>query len=127
MSLRKKAIKSYVNDITKNGIMSNKNFLNIVKPFITNKSGLANNNITIIQNNETITDDKQLTKLFNHYYVNIVEKSSGVEPTSLSDIKTNLDIISHILAKHKDHPSVTKIMIYKTNNEITFMKLKKML
>ena len=61
-----------------------------------------------------------MTELFNQHYVNIVEKSSGVKPTCLSEIshKTNSDIITHILTKHKNHPSVSKIKDNNTSNEI---------
>ena len=120
VSLRKKAMKSYFKTITSNGMMSNKTFWNTVKPFITNKNGLTNNDITITHNNTAITDEKQLTELFNQYYVNIVETSSGVKPLSLSDMnqKTNLEIISEILTKYKDHPSIVKIKSNKIGNEI---------
>ena len=120
VSLRHKAKKSYFKTVTKNGIVNNKNFWNIVKPFITNKSGLANTDISIVHNNIVITDDNQLTELFNHHYINIVEKSSGIKPTCLNEIdhKTNLDIISEILLKYKDHPSIIEIKNNKINDEI---------
>ena len=113
-------MKSYFKTITSNGMMSNKTIWNTVKPFITNKNGLTNNDITITHNNTAITDEKQLTELFNKYFVNIVETSSGVKPLSLSDMKekTNLEIISEILTKYKDHPSIVKIKSNKIGNEI---------
>ena len=82
---------------------------------MTNKSGLTNNDITIFHNNKTISDERQLTELFNTHYINIVEKSSGVKPTSLSNIEgnDNLDILSNILSKYNDHPSIIEI---KNNN-----------
>ena len=45
VTLRRKAIKSYLKTITDKGIMNNKKFWKVVKPFITNKSGLTNNDI----------------------------------------------------------------------------------
>ena len=39
VSLRKKAIKNYFRKVTDNGIMDNKHFWDMVKPFVTNKSG----------------------------------------------------------------------------------------
>ena len=50
VSLRKKGIKSHFESITRDGIMSSKNFWNTIKPFITNKSGLTNNDIMLIHN-----------------------------------------------------------------------------
>ena len=120
VSLRNKAKTSYFKTVTKNGIINNKNFWNIVKPFITNKSGLVNTDVTIVQNNIVITDDNKLTELFNHHYVNIVEESSGIKPACLTDIehKTDFDIISEILLRYKDHPSITEIKKNKMNDEI---------
>ena len=63
VSLRKKAIDT----ITKSGIISNKIFWNTVKPLITNKSGLTNNDIMIIHNDLTISNESELTKLFNDH------------------------------------------------------------
>ena len=40
VTLRRKAIKSYLKTIADKGIMNNKKFWKVVKPFITNKSGL---------------------------------------------------------------------------------------
>ena len=70
--------------------MSSKNFWNTIKPFITNKSDLTNNDIMLIHNNTIITDENILTGLFNDYYINIVEASSGIKPTCLSGIDSTL-------------------------------------
>ena len=72
--------------------MNNKTFWNTVKPFITNKSGLTNNDITLIHNNETITDE-----YFNERYMNIVEKSSGVKPTLLQTLLQNMKMTNNIV------------------------------
>ena len=55
-------------------VVENKTFWQTVQPFITNKGGLNNNNITLINNNSIITDEKELKSLFNNNYINIVEK-----------------------------------------------------
>ena len=90
----------------------------MVKPFITNKSGLTSHDIMIIHNDSLITDEKELTELFNEQYINIVEKSSGIKPSCLSNIKekNNEEIISSILKKYENHPSVAKIKKNKNEN-----------
>ena len=55
--------------------------------FITNKSGLTNNDICIIDKNNIITKKEDLTNLFNEHYITIVEKSTGVKPISLFEYK----------------------------------------
>ena len=120
VSLRKKAMKTYFYTITNSGIISNKIFWNTVKPFITNKSGLTNNDIMIIHNDLTISNESELTKLFNDHYINIVENSSGIKPEALSNIKgsNDLEILNKIKHKYKDHPSIKEIKtnIIETNN-----------
>ena len=69
VNLRKKAIKQHLNKITEGGVMDNKMFWQTIKPFITNKSGLSNNSITLIRNNSIVTDEKILTSIFNNHYI----------------------------------------------------------
>ena len=59
VNLRKKAIKTYFKSITYSGIMENKNFWQTIKPFITNKSGLGNSHIMLLENNSLISDEKE--------------------------------------------------------------------
>ena len=75
-----------------------------MEPFLTNKNGLTNNDILIIQNDTTISYETQLTELFNDHYINIVEKSSGIKPTAITDINgsENREILLNILHKYKD-------------------------
>ena len=60
--------------------MSNKEFWDLVKPFLSNKGGLTSSDISLVKNETLVTDDKELTEIFNDHYVNIVEKSSGKKP-----------------------------------------------
>ena len=68
-----------------------------MKPFLTNKGFTGNNDITLVYKNKIISDEKQLTKLFNSYYINIVEKSSGLK-TFGTDFKTPAYSLLEILS-----------------------------
>ena len=57
VSLRKKAIKAHFKKATENGHMSNKEFWNLVKPFLSNKGGLAENDIMLVTDDKIVTDD----------------------------------------------------------------------
>ena len=59
VNLRKKAIKEHFKKITDSGIVENKTFWQTVQPFIKNKGGLNNNNITLVNNNSIISDAKR--------------------------------------------------------------------
>ncbi len=72
MCFKEKAIKQHFKRA-----ISNRAFLDLVKPFLSKKGCLAGNDISLIKNNEIVTDEKQLTEIFNDHYINIVEKSSG--------------------------------------------------
>ena len=111
VNLGKKAVKIYFRNITQFGIMENIIFWKTMKPFITTKSGMSDNNIMIIDNGRLITDDKELSTMLNNHYINIVEKSSGVKPISidLNNIKNKQGVIKNIIKSFKNHPSIVKI------------------
>ena len=113
VSIRRKAMKNHFKKATKNGTMSNKEFWDLVKPFLSNKGGLASSDISLVKNDTVITDDQELTEIFNEHYVNIVEKSSGKKPNSIAKdvgISDDRQIVRLILEKYKDHPSVLAII-----------------
>ena len=112
VSLRKKAIKAHFKKATEKGVVSNRDFWNLVKPFLSNKGGLSGNDITLVKEGKVITDDYALTEIFNDHYVNIVEKTSGKKPRNLAemvDCEGDGDIVRLINDKYKDHPSVVAI------------------
>ena len=112
VSLRKKAIKAHFKKATENGHMSNKEFWNLVKPFLSNKGGLAGNDIMLVTDDKIVTDELALSEIFNNHYVNIVEKTSGRKPTSLADTigsDDDREIVKEILEKYQDHRSIVAI------------------
>ena len=80
---------------------------------ITESSTGSSSDISLVKNENIVTDDKELTEIFNDHYVNIVEKSSGKKPISLAkDIGSSDDrqIVRLILDKYKNHSSVLAII-----------------
>ena len=75
---RPKAAKQCFSNITSKGIVTNKEFLKTIKPFLTNKVCLENSHIMLINDYNMITDDKTLAKTFNEHYINIAERSRVV-------------------------------------------------
>ena len=67
--------KNFFQRVTKNGFANNKKFWNTVKPFLTNKGFLTNDNISIKVNDDLVTDKAKLANLFNLHYINIVERT----------------------------------------------------
>ena len=92
-------------------------------PGLTNKGALVGSDISIVKNDTIITDDQELSELFNEYYVNIVENTSGKKPCGVADT-TDIDddrhIVKLILEKYKNHPSVLAIVQNPNCNFETF-------
>ena len=55
----------------------------MVRPFLTNKGILMDNEISLIHNGKTRCDEKQIAKTINHPYNNILEHTTGNKPTSI--------------------------------------------
>ena len=73
---------------------------------------MVGDDISLVHNNQIVTDDSELTEIFNNHYINIVEKTSGQKPCNISDtVKYDDDrlLVRLILEKYKDHPSVLAI------------------
>ena len=77
-------MKSHFKKATKLCTMSNKEFWDLVKPFLSNKGGLASSDISLVKNDTVIADDQELTEIFNEHYVNVVEKSNDKKPNSIA-------------------------------------------
>ena len=127
VNLRKKAIKKHFKKVTESGIISNKNFWETVKPFISNKSGISNGDIVIVENDNLITDENELTKMFNDYYINILENSSGIKPNSIKykEVKEKSKIITEIVGSFENHSSIIKIKENKNNENANLFQFQK--
>ena len=91
-----------------------------VKPFLSNKGVLAGTDISLIKDDKIVTDDHDLYEIFNDYYINIVENTSGKKLSSIANansIDDDREIVRLILDKYKDHQSILAIV---QNPEHTF-------
>ena len=112
VSVRRKNIKSFLNNLTKTSPITNKKFWTFINPFLTNKGFLDNKDITLIEENKIITSERELAKTFNEHYINIIEKSSEIKPKDISQHDKNQNIhktIREIVKFHENHPSIFQI------------------
>ena len=111
VSLRRKSIIQHFSKITSKGIMTNKQFWKTMKPFLTNKGCLENNDIVLLDGEEMITNDRILAKRFNEHYINIVERFSCFKPSkmSFSVESRNNHFLRSIANQYKDHASIVNI------------------
>ena len=79
---------------------------------MTKKGMIANKDITLIDGKNVITDEYEISNIFNKHYINIVEKSCGNKPnktgTTLGYLNGS-DVIDRIVKSYQNHPSVLKI------------------
>ena len=112
VKIRRKSIKRYMEKISEKSIETNKSFWNFIKPFMTNKDMIANRDITLIDGKNVITDEYELSQIFNKHYINIFEKScrnkSNKIGTTLGSLKDS-DVIDRIITSYQNHPRVLKI------------------
>ena len=69
VSLRKKSIKQHFSKITSTRIMTIKQFWKTMKPFLTNKGCLENNDFVLLDGEEMITNNRILAKLFDYHFL----------------------------------------------------------
>ena len=92
--------------------MTNKEFWKKLKPFLTNKGCFSEDQISIEVNDKPVSDKKILTEIFNEYFINIAEKSSGTKPSSLGESANPLPdeaTVGKIIDTYRDHPSVIAV------------------
>ena len=110
--LTKKTKKEYFKKVTGKGFANNKAFWNTIKPFLTNKGFLTNENISLESEGQIIKDNDTLTNLFNSYYINIVENTTGIKPEILGNpenVDEDHSTVKSITNKFENHPSILDI------------------
>ena len=63
--------------------MGSKQFWSTVKPFLSSKGFIHNNDISIEIDNKIIDDESELPKTFHSRYINIVKSTNGKHLTKL--------------------------------------------
>ena len=122
VSMIRKEKKNYFSNINSSDITDNKFFWKTVKPFFTEKIQIKSK-ITLIENHtifhddrddenieEIISEDNEISEVFNNYFINIVPNLNISTVISVNDdfIETN-DPISNAIKKFSDHPSISMI------------------
>ena len=111
-NLRKKSAKRYFSNVSQGKrFSSNRHFWKIIKPFLTNKGFIANSDISLKEENEIITSDKDLSETFNYHYINIIEKTTVSKPDNLHkfcDMEIH-SVISKIKDTYANHSSIIEI------------------
>jgi len=117
--LRDSAIKSDFEKSFTDIKNSSKNFYEIIKPYLSNKGSLGTSDIKLVETNNILNNDLDMANIFNDYYTNIVQYTTGTAPKSLADTLSPLtpldSIINEIRIKFINHPSIASIRQNCTN------------
>ena len=111
-NLNKNNKKNLFQSATKSGFANNKKFWNTVKPFLTNKGFLTDDNISIKVNDDLVAEKTNLANLFNLHYINIVENTSGVPPViqeNPNNPNEDNTTVKNIIKQYENHSSIINI------------------
>ena len=91
-----------------------KSFWNACKPFFSNKS-ISQDKISLLDNNNNLlTDETQISNIFNSFFVNIARNIGQTKwnPPNDNPISNSIstDDINLIVEKYREHPSIQKII-----------------
>ena len=103
-SLKRKAKKKLFIEKNKDQI----SFWKIFGPYITNKGHHSKEDYIVSDNGELINDRKKVANLFNNYFINIIENSTGkaLPQFTFSPLQETMD---QIIEAYKNHPSIIMI------------------
>ena len=80
-----------------------------MKPLFSN-SVLGKQKITLVENNDIITEDKEVAEKFNNYFITTVSSLAITENKALLNDASNInDPVARAVKKFENHPSIFDI------------------
>ena len=101
--IKRKAKRSYFHKLSTD--QKPKEFWSTINSFISDKGFKTNEDYMLEEHNTIIRDDKEIANIFNDFFVNIIERSTGKKV----DTSSKNESIENIILKYKDHPSIKSI------------------
>ena len=111
VKLLRKTKKDFFNNLDVKRVTDNKKFWKTVKPCLTDKT-LKEERITITENEKVVSDNRELVKIFNEYFSNIVPNLDIQHPAS---IILHHDPVLNAIKKFENYPS---ILVIKKKNSV---------
>ena len=124
VKLTKKVKREYFESLNINSITDNKKFWKAIKPHFSDKDK-RNAKIILVENEDIISDNKNIAKTMNEYFVNIT-KDLNIPGFNIEKIPKNMnmnyiDPIDKIIYEYSKHPSILNIKQHvNLNNIFTF-------
>ena len=102
--------KRYYNNLDVRLITDNKKFWKTVKPLFSDKIK-TQNKIVLVENDDVISDDRQIAEIFNNYFVTVTETLGIAE--NLDNVRSTegiIDPVEKAIEKYANHPSIKTIL-----------------
>ena len=102
--------KRYYNNLDVKLITDNKKFWKTVKPLFSDKIK-TQNKIVLVENDDVISDDRQIAEIFNNYFVTVTETLGIAE--NLDNVRSTegiIDPVEKAIEKYANHPSIKTIL-----------------
>lgn len=112
VNLLRKEKKNFYNNLDVAIMRDNKLFWDVTKPLVTGKSKIKSK-ITLVENNEIVSDDQKVAEILNNNFVDAVT-NLGIEKLYVGEVekKNHSSMeqkIDSILEEYKSHPSIVMI------------------
>ena len=109
VKLVRSAKKAYYSNLSIKDVNDNKKFWKIVKPLFSEKVN-ANENITLVENNNIISSEIEIAEKLNALFSNIVkELNIKVKEDLLCDVSDINNPVERAIQKYKNDPSIQMI------------------
>ena len=119
-SLLKKQKRNYFENLDIKNVTDNKMFWKTIKPMFSNKN-VTTESITLVKNDEIISDNQNIAELFNKFFANIVlELNLAIDDNLIENTDHISDPVLKAIEKFKYHPSILMISEKYDKNTFTF-------
>ena len=123
-----KAEKDHFEKILSNGVITNKELWDKVKPALSHKYDKFQSDIILKEGECLISDDVKVSEILNNQYINIVEISTGSAPSSQGSIdlaskEAMKSYIDKVVTHYEKHPSIITIKEHIQNLNIPPFKI----
>ena len=109
VSLLRKTKRSYYSNLNEKNVIDNRKFWKTVKPMLSNKF-VNNEKITLVDNEKIITNDKEIAKVLNDFFSNIIKTLNIPKKDHTDSIVENVrDPTFKSILKYRKHPSILAI------------------
>ena len=88
-----------------------------MRPILTNKRIISGNAISLFEGEKLVSNESIVAEIFNISYINVLEKSSGIKPTSVLD-QENTNLLRAIFVEKA-------IIVEKYSLQSSVIKIKK--